>query len=618
MRGRDLEARAGSGPTRVAVVAPVLARYDAISAAARDTWRMLDRAHGFETSVLTYRSDYPEVGARIVNSVSDLLVDSAFLSADVLIYHFGIYAGLFDALLVGNGRARQIVVFHNVTPPHLLPRQRSILEKSLRQVSNLQHADEIWAVSEVNRAALEEYGLDPNHVRVLPLAVEEPAQLPLGSKSRKALEILFVGRFVPSKGALDLLAAARMVRATVDFPFRIHLAGSTEWSDPEYIGKIRKFVAASGLETVVRFDGLVSDGERDCLLREAHILAIPSYHEGFCKPVVEGLRAGCIPIGYDAYNLGAVANGFGRMVPPGNISALADAVIEIMYGLRRGLGERHAPALLLDRGVMTVAEFERETERYVERFAFSRIAAEARSLLRGRDETAEQRVESRSEPPAPSVTKMHPDARDCPALGARHLESARLFADRADLISSIGIGEHGVIGEVGVAVGDFSAILLDRLKPALFVAFDLFELHLDKALWGLTTEEIFGNDTHLAFYQRRFQSRGRQVVTEKGPSHETLAKYPDRFFDMLYIDAGHDFESVKRDAELAVAKIRPSGILVFNDYIMFDHVTATEYGIVPVVNTLVVREDWQVLGIALQRHMFCDIAIQRRAGSGRS
>ena len=77
--------------------------------------------------------------------------------------------------------------------------------------------------------------------------------------------------------------------------------------------------------------GTVDDATWEQLYRRAHILAIPSYHEGFCKPVIEGLRAGCIPVGYASYNLPEIANGLGRMVPTGDVAALTEA-LELSYG----------------------------------------------------------------------------------------------------------------------------------------------------------------------------------------------------------------------------------------------------------------------------------------------
>jgi hypothetical protein len=81
---------------------------------------------------------------------------------------------------------------------------------------------------------------------------------------------------------------------------------------------------------------------------------------------------------------------------------------------------------------------------------------------------------------------------------------------------------------------------------------------------------------------------------------------------MIYIDAGHDYPSVKKDATQSKEKIKEEGVLIFNDYIKYSHYDDSYYGIIPVVNELVVNQGFEVLGFALQADMYCDIAIRRR------
>jgi hypothetical protein len=200
-----------------------------------------------------------------------------------------------------------------------------------------------------------------------------------------------------------------------------------------------------------------------------------------------------------------------------------------------------------------------------------------------------------------------------PALEGKHLDEAQLFADRKSLISSLRSIEGGFIAEVGVAEGDFSEFLLNELKPTLFVAFDIFNFNMQEwGAWGQTTAKLFNGISHLDFYKRRFADRGSQVVIEVGMSHSTLAKYPDRFFDLIYLDANHTYEYVKNDAELAKSKIKERGFIIFNDYIQFDHINGIFYGVLRAVNELIVNDNWVVCGFALQREMFCDIAIRKR------
>jgi methyltransferase family protein len=194
-----------------------------------------------------------------------------------------------------------------------------------------------------------------------------------------------------------------------------------------------------------------------------------------------------------------------------------------------------------------------------------------------------------------------------PALESRHFEGARLFANREALIASLPLAPGGTIAEVGVLRGEFSEFLLSTLRPRIFVAFDIFTQHPVQSKRG--RREIAYNSQ---FYRRRFADRGDQVVIEMGPSHVMLAKYPDRTFDLIYIDAGHDYASVKRDADLALDKVKPDGFLVFNDYIMYDHLVGEPYGVVQVVNQILVEQNLQVYGLALEHHLFCDIAFRRQ------
>lgn len=203
---------------------------------------------------------------------------------------------------------------------------------------------------------------------------------------------------------------------------------------------------------------------------------------------------------------------------------------------------------------------------------------------------------------------------DYPTLQSKHLDNPRLFANREDLISAMRSVEEGVIAEVGVAHGLFSEYLLNELRPRKFVAFDIFNMHEWDTYCNVPTNILFNNMTHLDYYRRKFADRGSQVVTEVGKSNFNLAKYPDKSFDLIYIDSDpSSYEGVKQDADLAKMKVTDNGVIVFNCYVAFDFLGGTRYEVIRAVNELIVNDDWCVCGLSLQYYMYCNIAIHKQS-----
>ena len=199
-----------------------------------------------------------------------------------------------------------------------------------------------------------------------------------------------------------------------------------------------------------------------------------------------------------------------------------------------------------------------------------------------------------------------------PDLRQSDVENAKLFANRIRMIEWLAErNQCARIAEIGVARGDFSTVLLEAFQPSEFVAFDVFKMHTEPLVFGMPPTEYFGGDkTHADYYRDRFADK--PVTIEIGRSQTMLASYPDEHFDLIYVDGDHSFEGVRDDAELGAKKLKETGVLVFNDYTMYDYLNNFPYGVIQVVNVMVVEQSWEVIGFALQRGMFCDIAITRR------
>jgi glycosyltransferase involved in cell wall biosynthesis len=273
----------------------------------------------------------------VAPTAASALTHPAFASADLHLFEFGIHYALFDLALVVPGSARRLAVYHNITPLELVeePVARGAVERSLRQKANLDVMDHVICDSEFNRDDLLAYGLPAERLSVLHLPAPDvvPARPP--RPARSPVELLFVGRFVRAKGVVDLLRAVEMLQARSVDGFRVTLAGNQSLSDPAVVAAVHRAVADPA--GTVRFVGEPDDRRLAELMAASDVVVIPSYHEGYCVPVVEAYTLGCQVTTYDAGNLPNVVGDLGLLVPTGDVAGLAAALAEQVEAFRSAI-----------------------------------------------------------------------------------------------------------------------------------------------------------------------------------------------------------------------------------------------------------------------------------------
>lgn len=219
---------------------------------------------------------------------------------------------------------------------------------------------------------------------------------------------------------------------------------------------------------------------------------------------------------------------------------------------------------------------------------------------------------SNSEPT--SVDPVEPIGPKTPArLWEEHVSSdARLFADRRQILSLLKSG--CIFAEVGVGLGDFSRYVLDVLCPSRFHAIDVFNLHEEKELWRRPASETFGSLTHEQFYRKQISAHVKacEVKILKGDSTQLLSGFAPSSVDAIYLDATHLYENVAAELHESARIVKEDGLIILNDYMMYDHLTMSKYGVIQATNEFIVENGWEVVAFALQQEMFCDIAIRRK------
>ncbi len=162
----------------------------------------------------------------------------------------------------------------------------------------------------------------------------------------------------------------------------------------------------------------------------------------------------------------------------------------------------------------------------------------------------------------------------------------RIIQKRTDfpaLLRELNLNGAGV--EVGVWKGRFSKILLRDSDLSILYSVDTWDESYVKDKWK--------KNIHLAHDKAKnvLGKFGDRSVVVKDASKNAAQSFENEFFDFIYIDAGHDYESVKLDISSWWPKVRPMGIFAGHDYF---HRSTKEWAVVKAVNEFVSENKLQL------------------------
>lgn len=179
-----------------------------------------------------------------------------------------------------------------------------------------------------------------------------------------------------------------------------------------------------------------------------------------------------------------------------------------------------------------------------------------------------------------------------PDLPQSKLEGCEVLANRFLLLDKVPQG--GMMAEVGVDRGDFSCEILNRCKPDRL---HLFDLDISRLVNPQVRAELEQPNARVEFHV--------------GDSATNLAALPEQSLDMAYIDGDHEYSGVKRDIEAVLPKMKPDGVLIFNDYTVWSATSMFHCGVARAVHELVLAQPWKFRYIALQSMMYNDVMLVR-------
>jgi hypothetical protein len=121
--------------------------------------------------------------------------------------------------------------------------------------------------------------------------------------------------------------------------------------------------------------------------------------------------------------------------------------------------------------------------------------------------------------------------------------------------------------EVGVKLGFFSELLLAGWKGRWLISVDPWLTDDPESYRDSDNVDQEQQDANFEFTKKRLRRFGPRSTVWRMTSLEAASLVADATLDFVYIDARHDYDSVKEDLNAWFPKVRPGGILAGHDYL---------------------------------------------------
>jgi predicted O-methyltransferase YrrM len=169
-------------------------------------------------------------------------------------------------------------------------------------------------------------------------------------------------------------------------------------------------------------------------------------------------------------------------------------------------------------------------------------------------------------------------------LKQENINNTKFLLNREDLLEKL--TKEGVCAEIGVASGDFSQLILQKIRPKKLHLIDAWHSErYDDSLESLVRQK-FSREIEL-----------KQVILNKGLSTEVLPEFEDNYFDWVYIDTVHDYRTTAQELAICREKVKDGGIIAGHDFSMGNWINGYKYGVINAVYEFCRKYGWEMLYI---------------------
>ena len=210
-----------------------------------------------------------------------------------------------------------------------------IFREDLRDLfeEKFNYAKFVASISKFNRQFVLELcpSIDPAKIHIIHCGIDLAGFQKIERQAEQRFDILSVGRLVEQKGFIFLVEACRMMKNQYAMDFQCRIIG-----EGKERARLENAIAEQGLDATVELLGAKEQSEVVRLMNDTDVFVLPCVQQrdgamdGIPVALMEAMAKG-IPVVSTALSgiPELIANGTGKLVPPGDSRSLADALQEI-------------------------------------------------------------------------------------------------------------------------------------------------------------------------------------------------------------------------------------------------------------------------------------------------